>query len=68
MWEHRNDVAVGFTNKYQVHRLVYVERHETIAGAAAREHQMKRWKRDWKLRLIEQDNPEWRDLYEDLNK
>ena len=68
MWEHRNGTAEGFTLKYQVHRLVHVERYETIADAVTRERQVKTWKRDWKLRLIEEGNPEWRDLYEDINK
>lgn len=56
----------GFTKKYGVHLLVYVELHETMPAALEREKQIKEWKRWWKLELIESVNPEWRDLYEDM--
>jgi putative endonuclease len=46
--------------------LVYVELHDTMAGAILREKRIKRWRREWKLALIERDNPQWRDLYDDL--
>ena len=49
-------------NKYGVHRLVYTEAYERSEEAIAREKQLKRWKRDWKIELIERDNPEWNDL------
>ena|SRR5579885_2355509 len=66
MYEHRNELAEGFTKKYQVHKLVYFEVFENINEAIYRETCMKRWKRDWKIRLIEEKNPEWDDLYEGL--
>jgi len=64
--EHKNDLADGFTKKYGVHRLVYYEPAGDFEAAVAREKQLKKWNRLWKIRLIEQDNPEWRDLYGDL--
>ena len=63
-WEHRNDVVEGFTEKYRVHALVWYEIHETMGSAIAREKAMKEWKRAWKVRRIEETNPEWKDLYE----
>jgi putative endonuclease len=60
--EHKSDAADGFTKRYGVHLLVHAEFHETMPLAIQREKQMKKWNRDWKLRLIEQNNPEWRDL------
>ncbi len=66
IWNHKNDVHEGFTKKYQVHRLVYFEEHQDIRDAIIREKQIKKWKRAWKIRLIEEMNPEWRDLYDDL--
>ena len=63
VWEHKNDFVEGFTQKYQVHHLVWYEMHENIASALTREKQLKEWKRKWKLDLIESINPEWRDLY-----
>ncbi len=62
LWEHRNDVADSFVSRYEVHRLVYFEVAETMEAAIAREKQLKRWHRDWKLNLIERENPEWNDL------
>ena len=66
VYEHKNDMVDGFTKKYKVHRLVYYEGHEDVKQAILREKQLKKWKRQWKIRLIEKENPEWRDLYEDL--
>ena len=66
VWEHRNDVAGGFTRRYRVHRLVWFELHEDMTAAITRERQLKEWKRAWKLRLIEEANREWRDLWEDI--
>jgi len=66
VWEHRNDLAEGFTKRYGVHTLVWYELHEEMPSAIAREKAMKEWKRRWKLDLIERDNPEWRDLYENV--
>jgi putative endonuclease len=64
-WEHRERVIEGFTKRYWVGRLVYFEHHETAAGAVKREWLMKRWRRDWKIELVEKSNPTWRDLYPD---
>ncbi len=65
-WEHRSNVADGFTRRHGVHRLVYAEFHDTREDAILREKRVKRWRRAWKLALIERDNPQWRDLYDDL--
>ena len=62
-WEHRNDRAVGFTRKYSVHRLVWFEQHVDVTAAIIREKRIKRWRRDWKIALIEAENPRWDDLY-----
>jgi putative endonuclease len=67
-WEHRSDAVEGFTREYRVRTLVYVEYHSTMPDAIQREKQMKKWRRAWKLELIEKSNPDWRDLYEDLLK
>jgi putative endonuclease len=66
-WEHRGEVVPGFTARYHVHRLVYAEFHATIADAILREKQIKKWCRAWKITLIEQANPEWRDLYDEIS-
>ena len=62
-WEHRREVAQGFTQRYGVHRLVFFELHDTMGAAIAREKQLKHWERAWKIRLIEEANPEWKDLW-----
>jgi putative endonuclease len=56
----------GFTKKYGVHRLVWYETHDSAANAITREKQIKKWKRAWKLNLIERINPKWIDLYESI--
>jgi putative endonuclease len=66
VYEHRNDLIEGFTKKYQVHRLVWYEHSQDIHGVIKREKQLKAWKRQWKMRLIEEMNPEWEDLYDTL--
>ena len=66
IWQHKNDLAKGFTQKYQTHYLVWYEPHATMESAIAREKLLKKWNRIWKLRLIEQFNPDWLDLYEQL--
>ena len=63
VWEHKNNFIDGFTKKYSVHMLVYFEETSEIESAIQREKQLKTWKRNWKLELIEKGNPEWRDLY-----
>jgi putative endonuclease len=64
--EHRTDAVKGFTEKYHVHRLVYHEQTEDILSALAREKQIKKWERKWKIELIEAENPGWEDLYAGL--
>ena len=65
-WEHKSDFVEGFSKEYDVHMLVYFELHDRIEDAILREKQMKKWDRAWKLRLIEERNPQWRDLYDDI--
>ena len=65
-WEHRSNAVGGFVRDYGVHRLVFVEFHETMADAILREKRIKKWRRTWKLELIERHNRQWRDLYEEL--
>lgn len=60
--EHKQKVVVGFTEKYGLNKLVYYEESDTIEAAIAREKQLKNWRRDWKLSLIERANPNWSDL------
>ncbi|MDZ4659626.1 MAG: GIY-YIG nuclease family protein [Bythopirellula sp.] len=66
IWQHKNDIVEGFTKKYGVHMLVYFELHDDMENAIIREKRLKRWNRAWKLRLIEEMNPEWNDLYESI--
>jgi putative endonuclease len=65
-WAHKSAAVEGFTKRYRVYRLVFVEFHETMGAAIVREKQIKKWRRAWKLELIERGNPQWRDLYEEL--
>jgi len=66
VWEHKNNFVEGFTKKYNVHRLVYYEITNSAESAIVREKQMKKWNRQWKIELIEKNNPEWKDLYHSL--
>jgi putative endonuclease len=66
VYEHKNHLVDGFTKKYNVHNLVYYETTEDISSTIKREKQIKKWKRKWKIELIENKNPNWRDLYFDL--
>jgi len=66
--QHRDHELKGFTDRYDVTRLVWFEDHETRESAFLRERRIKEWKRAWKLRLIERTNPEWRDLFEDFER
>jgi len=66
IWQHRNDLIDGFTRKYHIHILVYYEVHREISQAITREKQLKKWRRAWKLALIERHNPEWRDLWDEI--
>ena len=62
VYEHKNHLLAGFTARYKLHQLVYVEQHDEIETAILREKQMKKWQRMWKLNLIQQANPAWDDL------
>jgi putative endonuclease len=64
--EHRNGLADGFTRKHRLTRLVWFEVHDEIRAAIEREKRIKRWHRAWKTALIEEANPDWRDLYDDI--
>ena len=68
VWEHRSGTGSAFAKQYRVHRLVYLEPHDDIRLAIQREKTLKEWKRAWKVALIEKDNPDWRDLAEELNR
>ena len=66
IYEHKNNLIEGFTKKYNIHNLVYYEITEDVNSAITREKQLKIWKRNWKIELIEKNNPGWKDLYFDL--
>ena len=63
IWQHKNNVVKGFTERYSIHQLVWYELHETMESAIRKEKMLKNWKRIWKLELIEKSNPNWQDLY-----
>jgi putative endonuclease len=66
IWQHGSAVAEGFTKRYGVHIPVCVESHATVEQAILREKRIKKWRRGWKFKLIEETNPTWRDLYHEL--
>ncbi len=66
VYEHKNNLVSGFTQKYKIHNLVYYETTDDINSAITREKQLKKWKRAWKIELIEKNNPGWKDLYFEL--
>ncbi len=66
IWQHKNNLVEGFTSKYNVHTLVWYEVHETMESAIQREKAIKNWKRSWKIKVIEDINPGWSDLYDGL--
>ena len=66
IWQHKTKVTKGFTEKYNLNKIVWYEAHEDMMSAIQREKALKAWKRDWKIRIIEEMNPLWRDLYDDL--
>ena len=66
VWQHREEVMRGFTARYGVKRLVWFEVHHTMESAISREKTLKRWHREWKVKLIEESNPAWHDLAEDF--
>ncbi len=67
IWQHREGLGAAYTRKYDITRLVWMEAHDTREGAKRREYQIKKWKRAWKIRLIEETNPDWKDLWFVLN-
>ncbi len=66
IWEHKNKVVEGFTEKYNVDRLIYYEQTNSVETALNREKQLKRWHRQWKINLIKEFNPKMKDLFEDI--
>ena len=66
VFEHKNKVFKGFTEKYDINKLIYYECYDNIEYAIQREKRMKKWNRNWKIELIEKNNKEWKDLYLDL--
>lgn len=66
VWEHKEGIVEGFSKKYGLNILVWYEVHDDISEAIKREKQIKKWERSWKLRIIEQMNPDWLDLYDDI--
>jgi len=66
VWQHKEGVADGFTKQYGVKRLVWYEQHDDAESAIAREKQLKKWNREWKIGLIESANPYWNDLYDEI--
>ena len=66
VYQHKEKLTEGFTKKYNVHKLVYFEKHDGIISAGGQEKRYKNWRRKWKLSLIKSHNPLWKDLYEDI--
>ena len=66
VWQHKNDFVEGFTKHYGVHSLVWYEVHGSMESAITREKALKKWRRAWKIELIEEDNPKWLDLYNEI--
>lgn len=66
IWNHKNKMMKGFSKKYNVTLLVWYEMHLSMKAAIQRERNIKEWKRQWKLNLIEKENPQWKDLYDTL--
>ena len=66
IYEHRNQLCPGFTKEYGLNKLVYYEVYDEIMPAIEREKQLKKWNREWKIDLIEKENPNWDDLYESI--
>ncbi len=66
VWQHKHKFVDGFSKKYNLNNLVWYETYGSIDAAIAREKQLKKWNRDWKIQLIESSNPEWKDLYSDV--
>jgi putative endonuclease len=66
VYEHREGFVAGFTKKYDIKMLVYFEAHDSIIAAIQREKNIKHWSREWKVQLILRDNPQWRDLWDEI--
>jgi putative endonuclease len=66
VWEHKEGFVEGFTKEYGVKTLVWFEQRDSADAAISREKQLKKWNRDWKIRLIEETNPYWHDLYDEI--
>lgn len=66
VYEHKNNLVKGFTQKYNIHNLVYYEVYNDVYKAITREKRVKKWKRQWKIELINKLNPDWKDLYNDI--
>lgn len=68
VWQHRTSAIDGFSARYEIHHLVWFELHETMESAILREKRIKKWNRAWKIRLIDEMNPPWRDLWPDIKE
>jgi putative endonuclease len=68
VYQHKNKLIKGFTTQYNVNCLVWYEPYDDPTSAIAREKELKKWRRDWKINLIEQDNPNWDDLYDEITR
>ena len=68
IWQHKQKLIGGFTKKYNAGKLVYFGVHADVESGIIREKQMKKWRRAWKIRLIESENPDWKDLFDDIKK
>jgi putative endonuclease len=68
VYEHRTEAVDGFTKRYGVHMLVWFESTDDVNAAIQREKTIKKWKRQWKLALIEKDSPDWNDLYDEITR
>jgi putative endonuclease len=66
IWQHKNHVVEGFSQRYRLNKLIWYETHNNMKSAICREKAIKKWSRRWKLMIIEDMNPEWRDLYKDV--
>ena len=66
IWQHREHLVEGFTSRYEVKKLVWYEMHGTMEEAILREKRIKKWNREWKVRLIEENNPYWNDLWGEI--
>jgi putative endonuclease len=68
IWQHRNDAVEGFTMRYGIHRLVHFEQFGSMVEAIEREKELKKWRRAWKIALVEEANPDWRDLWPEISQ